>query len=154
MRFYHGWHKGYQPSDNRKSIMTVVAETDFLNLSTRSNIVFAPDVGYGDCLLSAMPCRLHTPQSIHLPNTLRSRNSRRGLEEKMVDTAMASDMIVSAYQDPAAWVIVAAEDDDIVPPVFAVENMVNPYNSRVLLLSYRTRGNNFLKLDGLEVTQK
>jgi hypothetical protein len=152
LRFYHGWHKGYEPSQNRKAITTVVAETDFAALSTRSKVTFQPDVGYGERLISALPKRMH--HGMHLPNTLRDRGEKKGLEEKMVDTAMAADLVVCAYMNPDSWIVVAAEDDDIVPPIFAAESILTVENSRILLLSYRSRGKNFLKLEDIEVAGK
>lgn len=149
LRLYNGWHKGYEPSANRKAIKQVIAETDFSVLSTKPKIVFSAEIGLGDCLLSALPSRMHAAQAIHLPNTLRERD--RKFEEKMVDTALASDLIVTAYQEPEDWILVAAEDDDLVPPIFVAEAIVKRAGARVLLLSSRKRTKNFLKLDDISV---
>lgn len=148
LRLYHGWHKGYEPSINRKAVRQVIAETDFAALSSKPNVVFSAEVGFGDCLISALPARLHPHLGIHLPNTLRDREPR-GTEEKMVDTALAADVIVTAYQDPSHWIMVVAEDDDIVPPLFVAEAVIKHMNSRVLLLSNRSRSRNFLKLENI-----
>ncbi len=128
----------------------MIAETDFATLSSKPNVIFSADVGFGDCLLSALPERIHSKLAIHLPNTLRDRGGQ-GSEEKMVDTALASDVIVTAYQDPENWILVAAEDDDIVPPLFVAEAIIKRMESRVLLLRSRKTAKNFLKLDDILV---
>lgn len=149
LRFYHGWHKGFEPSANRKAITQVISDTDFSALSDKRAVVFSAIVGFGDCLLSALPSRMHNNLSIHLPNTLRDRG--KGNEEKMVDTALAADLIVTAYQEPGDWILVAAEDDDLIPPLFVAEAIGNRAGSRVLLLSKRIRSKNFLKLDNISM---
>ncbi|WP_157374660.1 hypothetical protein [Burkholderia ubonensis] len=149
LRLYHGWHKGFEPSPNLKAIRQIISETDFAALSTKPNVVFLPDVGFGDCLISALPMRIHEKLAIHLPNTLRRERNGTGFEEKMVDTALASDIIVTAYQEPENWILVLAEDDDLVPPLFVAEAVVKREGSRVLLLSNRARNKNFLKLDDI-----
>jgi hypothetical protein len=151
LRFYHGWFKGFEETVNRKAIKSVLATTDFSTLSTRQNVVFNAEVGFGDCLLSALSSRMHIKPAIHLPNTLRNRISGKGLEEKMVDTALASDIIVSAYADPDHWILVASEDDDIVPALFSAEAAMARYDSRVLLMTERKRSKTFLKLDNISV---
>lgn len=152
LRLYNGWHKGYEPTANRKAIKQVIAETDFSALSMKPQIVFSAEIGLGDCLLSALPNRLHLTQAIHLPNTLRERGGH--FEEKMVDTALAADLIVTAYQEPKDWILVAAEDDDLVPPIFVAEAIIKRLGSRVLLLSSRKRTRNFLKLEDISVEHK
>lgn len=146
LRLYHGWHKGWEPTENRKAAKQVIAETDFSALSVKPGVIFSAEVQFGDCLLSALPTRMHQRLLIHLPNTLRNRGNR-GLEEKMVDTALAADLLVSAFQDPNEWIVVAAEDDDLVPPLFAAEAVVSARGSRVLLLQHRRQTKNYLKLD-------
>jgi hypothetical protein len=149
LRFYHGWHKGFEETGNRKAIKVVIANTDFSTLSTRPNIVFNPEIGFGDCLISALPQRMHVRPAIHLPNTLRDALSGGGVEEKMVDTALASDVIVSAYAEPGNWILVATEDDDIVPSLFSAEAATIRKGSRVLLMTERRRSKTFLKLDNI-----
>ena len=149
LRFYHGWHKGYEETVNSKAIRSVVATTDFSTLSTKRNIVFDAEIGYGSCLLSALPTRLHDKQGIHLPNTLRDKIEGRGLEEKMVDTALATDILVTAYAEPTTWIIAAFEDDDLIPSLFSAEAAIHRSGSRILLISLRKRSKNFLKLDNI-----
>jgi uncharacterized LabA/DUF88 family protein len=150
-RFYHGWHKGFEETVNRKAMKTIIAQTDFSTLSPRRNVVFNAEIGYGDCLISALPYRMHTRPAIHLPNTLRDKISGSGVEEKMVDTALATDVVVTAYAEPEGWILVATEDDDIVPSLFSAEAAINRKGSRVILMSERKRSKNFLKLENIVV---
>ena len=152
LRLYHGWHRGFEPSANKKAIRTVLAAADFASLSTVPNVSFMESVGYGDCLLAALPCRLHQRLSIHLPNTLRTQD--RIDSEKMVDTALATDVVFSAINEPKDWIVVVTEDDDLVPPVFTAEALLEPYGARVLLLHSRKRSGTFLRLDLLTVRQQ
>lgn len=151
LRLYHGWRKGYEATANLRAMRRVIAETDFSAVSEKPSVTYSSNVAFGDCLLSALPKRLHSGHGIHLPNTLRDRGDQRH-EEKMVDTALASDLVVSAYRDPDEWVLLVAEDDDLIPPLFAAESIINAQSARALLLSKRRRGNNFLLLDGLDVS--
>ena len=152
LRLYHGWHKGYEPSANKRAANQIIVDTDFSTLSDKPNVTFSAEVGFGDRLLSALPRRIHERLAIHLPNTLRERG--RGHEEKMVDTALAADVMVSAYEDPHDWILVAAEDDDLIPPIFAAEAIIEKQGSRVLLLRYRRQSKNFLKLDEILLGEK
>jgi len=149
LRLYHGWRKGYEPSANLRALRKVLAETDFSTLSDKPSVVYSTNIGFGDCLISALPKRMHQREGIHLPNTLRDRGAQ-GHEEKMVDTALASDLIVTAFRDPDEWILLVAEDDDLIPPLFTAESIVSPHSAKALLLSKRKRGKKFLLLDGLE----
>lgn len=149
LRLYHGWHKGFEPTANRKAIVQVVSSADFSSLSPRpTNVIFSGDVRYGDCLLIALERRIHEKIGIHLPNTLRSQDRKGELVEKMVDTALASDLVAHAAQDRNSWLMVVAEDDDFIPPVFAAEALFAGSKSNVLLLRKRT-ASPFFKLDDI-----
>lgn len=150
LRLYHGWHKGYEPTGNLKAIRQVIAETDFAVLSDKQNVVFSGDIGFGDRLIAALPRRMHKRLAIHLPNTLRARGDL-GYAEKMVDTAMAADIVVQAHQERADWIMLVTEDDDLVPALFAAEAIVDTRLARTLVLSKRALGNNFLNLDDLQM---
>jgi hypothetical protein len=151
LRLYHGWRKGYEPTSNLKAVRQVISQTDFVSLSVKPTVVFSGEIGFGDCLIAALPSRMHAKLAIHLPNTLRSRGDL-GWEEKMVDTAMAADMVVRAYQERADWVVLVTEDDDLVPALFAVEAIIDARSARALLLSSRALGGKFLNLSDLQVT--
>lgn len=72
----------------------------------------------------------------------------------MVDTALATDLLVTAYQDPGDWILVAAEDDDLVPPLFSAEAAVKNRGARVLLLRQRRQTKKYLKLDEILLSEK
>ena len=148
LRLYHGWYKGFEPTDNRRALAAAASAADFLALSMRPNVQIRPEFSYGDRLMSALDIRLHTRLSIHLPNTLRRRLRTNDLEEKMVDTAIASDVVDVAHREPERWILVVGDDDDLAPPLFAAEAIRGAGNGRVLFLRKRA-GGPFLKLDGI-----
>ena len=69
--------------------------------------------------------------------------------EKMVDTALATDLLDWARSDPAEWALVLADDDDFVPPVFSAEAWIRPHGGRVILVRSQRMSKTHLKLDGL-----
>jgi uncharacterized LabA/DUF88 family protein len=138
MRLYHGWHKGYEPTANRRAAQLVLARADYATLSQRSNVAFSPNVEFGDKLVNALGKRLHQRLGIHLPNTVRRRFDD-DLEEKMVDTALAADVVATAYRDPGDWMLVVTEDDDLIPPVFLAEAALFGSSARVILLRKRSQ---------------
>ena len=147
-RLYRGWHKGWHATDGFKAAGQAVRNTDFTTLSS-GRVDFSSTVDYGHTLLTALPERLHRRHSpIHLPNTLRDQAKGRRQVEKMVDTALATDLLAWARQSPSEWALVLAEDDDVVPPLFTAEAWIKPHGGRALLLRKRRTGQ-YLKLDGL-----
>lgn len=152
LRLYHGWHKGYAPTPNKLAITTVLASQDYSDLSPTKNVIFEENVGYGDCLLFALPKRIHERLGIHLPNTLRMIERRLG--EKMVDTAMAADVVATAAKEPNDWILVVAEDDDLIPPIFTAEALLSGHPSKILMLHSRDRSKNIIKLDNISVEKK
>ena len=146
-RLYHGWHRGWQRTDGFRAATQAVGAADFSALSGE-RVEFSPAVRYGHTLLAALPERQHSRLSLHLPNTL--RNQRRGQppKEKMVDTALAADLLAWARSFPSEWALVLAEDDDVVPPLFTAEAWVKPHGGRALLVRRRPAGQ-YLRLDGL-----
>lgn len=150
LRLYHGWRHGYEETKNAKAIKKVISEADFSCLSLNGKVSFSANVGFGDLLVLAQDKRRYEKLNIHLPNTLRKRSARK-YEEKMVDTALATDMLITAWREPEDWIIVVSEDDDIVPALFSSEAIIQSSNSRALLLTERSLGNNMLKLNGINV---
>ena len=149
LRLYHGWHKGFEATENRKSVAALVVETDFSNLSRSPNVRFSAEVRYGDELLAALPQRAHPRSPIHLPDTWRQQDRGSPRAEKMVDTALAADLLDRARNDPHEWALVLSEDDDMVPPVFTAEAWMRPYGGCVLIVRTRKSSRPFLKLDGV-----
>ena len=138
LRLYHGWHKGYEPTARRRAASTVLSRTDFAALSSKPSVVYSPNVAYGDHLLHALSRRLHSKLGIHLPNTYRHRHGVVW-EEKMVDTALASDVVLAAHQDPNEWIVVVTEDDDLIPSVFVAEAVLSTTGSRAILIRKRNQ---------------
>ena len=150
-RLYHGWYKGWQRTENFDAITTAVSQTDFSRLSQAPNVVFSSDVRYSHTLMSALPERSHVRPPIHLPNTLRQQVSHEPPTEKMVDSALASDLLAWAHSDPGDWALILSDDDDVVPPVFTAEAWTKPHGGRVLIVRTRRTRRAFLKLNGLIV---
>ncbi|MGP4687989.1 hypothetical protein ACSV5K_16675 [Agrobacterium pusense] len=151
LRLYHGWYKGYERTDRRKAITTVVAGADFPALSNKTSVSIRPMVEYGDNLYSAGIARFHDKHDCHLPNTLRKRsNLPNDFEEKMIDTAIASDVIDVAYREPATWLLLMGDDDDLVPPAMIAEGARRGGPGKVLLVRNRPV-TKYLKLEGLSV---
>lgn len=146
-RLYHGWHRGWQPTEGLRAAVRAVSAANFAALSGE-HIEFSPTVQYGHTLLAALPERLHSGPSLHLPNTLRDQGRGQPPTEKMVDTALAADLLAWARLFPSEWALVLAEDDDVVPPLFTAEAWVKPHGGRTLLVRRRPAGQ-FLRLGGL-----
>ena len=146
-RLYHGWHRGWQPTGGLRAATQAVGAANFAALSGE-RIEFSPKVQYGHTLLTALPERQHPRRSLHLPNTLRDQGRGQPRTEKMVDTALAADLLAWARLFPSEWALVLAEDDDVVPPLFTAEAWVKPHGGRTLLVRRRPAGQ-FLRLDGL-----
>ena len=107
---------------------------------SRGDHEFSPTVRYGHTLLAARPTRQHASPPIHLPNTLRRQAREQLPSEKMVDTALATDLLAWARMSPQEWALVLAEDDDLVPPLFTAEAWVKPHGGRALLVRRRPAG--------------
>ena len=147
LRLYHGWHKGWEPTDALKAAVQAVGAAD-LPAASQDRVDFSPTVHYSHTLLEALPERQHGRPSIHLPNTVRVQAMGQQPTEKMVDTALAADLLAWARLSPAEWALVLAEDDDVIPPLFTAEAWIKPHGGRALLLR-RRRAGPFLRLDGL-----
>ena len=94
------------------------------------------------------PSGKHRRPPIHLPNTLRDQAKNQPPAEKMVDTALAADLLAWARQSPSEWALVLAEDDDVAPPIFTAEAWIKPHGGRVLLLRKRP-ASQYLRLNDL-----
>jgi uncharacterized LabA/DUF88 family protein len=147
-RFYHGWTTGITQTVNRRalSLLPELLTPDDLFPSVR--ILAQSDVEFGDRLIDALPNRLVKGAQVHLPNTFRKYGESP--EEKMVDTALAVDLLSWARQEPNSIALVFSSDDDIVPPVFVAEAWMKPMGGQVILVRARQRGESrFLILEGL-----
>lgn len=151
LRLYHGWHKGWEPSENFRATLKTVSDTDFSGLAQSANVVCSSDVQYGHTLLAALDERTHAQPPIHLPNTLRQQSRNLSATEKMVDTALAADLLEWARRSPTEWALVLSEDDDAVPPIFTAEAWIQPHGGRAFIMRASRPRAGFLKLDGLLV---
>lgn len=134
LRLYHGWRKGFEETDRKRAATAAIAAADFATLSTSASVVIEDNVGFGDVLLDALPRRAVGKPPVHLPGTYRRAERRIGFEEKMVDTAIAADLLSLARSDPDSVVMVVAEDTDLVPPLFTAEAWMSASGGRAFLL--------------------
>lgn len=149
MRLYHGWHKGFAPTPNRIAITKTVAQVDFSCLARSNRVAFSSDVQYGDRLLDAINTRLHPRLGIHLPNTLRTQRKGEPPVEKMVDTAIASDLLSWARTSYDEHALVLSEDDDLVPAIYVAEAWLQSTKRTVRLIRLRHQSTACLNLHGL-----
>ena len=148
LRLYHGWHKGWERTDNLLAMIQTIADPDFPSVYSGGNVLFREFVQFGHTLLNALPSRQHTRPQIHLANTLRRRNTHTVPEEKMIDTALAADILHWARETPSDWALVLAEDDDVVPPVFTAEAWIYPHGGRLFIVR-RRQSTPYVKTDGI-----
>jgi hypothetical protein len=147
VRLYYGWYKGLTATDARVSLQRHL-EDGILPVAV-NNVTFDWSNMFGDNMLDAYSHRLHRKLRIHLPDTLRiDLDTGQREREKMVDTAMACDILFSARSDPSCLRIVMSEDDDIVPPIFMAERWAKDKGGKTILLRDRDT-NGFLMLDGI-----
>jgi hypothetical protein len=139
LRIYHGWHRGFQATPRRKALTTIVAMNT--HISTSPKVIFRPNIEFGDRLITASNLRLHTRINCHIPNTLRkSLKFADADEEKMVDTAIACDVVDLAHREPDRWLIILGEDDDLIPPIIVADGIRGAAGGKVALLRYRGDG--------------
>jgi hypothetical protein len=103
-RFYHGWHRGNQPTVDRNALVGVDPHRRAI-----SDVLIEPPV-IADTLLCGAQLR----------DTLRRRTDGSD-EQKMVDTALCADLLwlaraESTRKDNVAF-LVLSEDDDMLPAV-------------------------------------
>ncbi|MFT8922903.1 hypothetical protein [Acetobacter sp.] len=152
LRLYHGWYQGFEATSRRKAMIQVFAAADFVSLSTRTNVVIRPSLNFGDALTSAITARCFHKLGCNLPNTLRKDiNNKDTIVEKMVDTAIASELVDLAHREPHRWLMLIGEDDDLVPPIYVAEGIREEKKGekgKVLLIRKR-KETPFLKLNQL-----
>lgn len=150
IRLYHGWTAGTTQTPNRRAFAKVPEAMRPDDIFPSSRILAASEIEFGDRLIDALPIREQRGSRIHLPNTFRRQHSDREPTEKMVDTALATDLLSWARTEPDSVALVFSGDDDMVPPVFTAEAWMSPYGGTVRLHRPIGRGDSrYLALEGL-----
>ncbi|WP_295585317.1 hypothetical protein [uncultured Lamprocystis sp.] len=149
LRLYHGWYRGLTRTENRDAMRTLESSADF-EFPRFDHVVFWRPIEYSENLINALPHRKRQkPPQIELPDTCRPAADSHGDErEKMVDTALACDLVTHARFDPADWRVILAEDDDFVPAAFVAEAWSKGKGGRTLLLRRRQQSKH-LELTGI-----
>lgn len=150
LRLYAGWTKGFTRSDYFRALVGIREGFDLDAMFPSARVNVSAEIGFGDRLIDCGPDRLNAGLGIHLPNTLRQQEGGGRLQQKMVDTALASDLLSWVRGAPEAWALVISTDDDLVPPVLVAEAWLQDAPGRVLLIRPgERRGDRFLPLQGL-----
>ena len=152
LRAYHGWRNGFQPTSRRRAAIDAQSgdpndpnDQGLSGYSPRPDVIFR-SFAFGDKLLFALDKRLHAELDCHLPGTLQRIGDN--YEEKMVDTALASDLVYLAFADTNSWLMVVGQDRDLVPALYVAEAAVDGTERRVFFLARDSIS--LLKLDGLK----
>lgn len=152
VRLYHGWTSGITQTANRRAFQRLTEFSDPDELFPSTRVLSLPDVQFGDRLIDALPLRQNKGLQIHLPNTYRRQRGGEEPVEKMVDTALASDLLSWAKAEPTSIALVISNDDDVVPPIFVAEAWMKPYGGSIHLMRSAARGESrYLSLNGILV---
>ena len=123
LRLYSGWHSGKTPTDYFRGIAKVMGSYAGKNRSyQQSRVIFEGGdrgIQLGNRLAWGPGERLVRHYDVHFLDTLRHRDGTP--EEKMVDTALAVDLLALANRKEADRYVVVSDDDDMLPGVFAAE---------------------------------
>lgn len=136
-RVYHGWHRGKTKTDDHREFEAMSNE----NILSRrlGKCSFAPEIHFGNSLLCG-------GKRSYLYDTLRRRESTNIDEQKMVDTALVSDLLTSVRHDRDSIHIVIGDDDDLIPGVITAES----WGAKVFLARVgREHDNSFLNVSDL-----
>lgn len=137
MRIYHGWHRGKTKTAERNAFDRLVPAEAFARRI--GSISFAPEVYLVDQLLCG------GPRSVLL-DTLRRREPDQEEEQKMVDTAIVSDLLHFVRTNSGEVAIVVGDDDDLLPGVITASAWgARVYAARVT----RLNDNRFLQTGNL-----
>lgn len=135
LRLYHGWHRGRTKTQDRLEIERFLDQQGLQRAVGK--VSFAPELAYSDELM----CR---SERRYLFDTLRRRQDGSD-EQKMVDTALVSDLLHFVHSRAGALALVVGDDDDLLPGIFTAES----WGCRVLLARLRTEDNQHLNTRGL-----
>lgn len=154
IRLYGGWSKGFERTDFFKSVRQVPEAYNVSEFFRSPKIDVVQDLQFGDRLLNALEARMHPGLGIHLPSTSRDQGGKKP-SEKMVDTALASDLCFWCSTEPLAWAVVVSNDDDMIPPVMSAEGYLVNCPGKVMLVhgGIRKKSARYLRLEGLVYDQ-
>lgn len=145
LRLYCGWHKGFEQTSRRKDLARISTEEIF-KLSSHRNIVVR-NLEYGDTAIGALERRKVKSTNSHFPATCRDRGYH-GIEEKMVDTALVSDLIYCAASlDEKSWLAVLGEDIDFIPGLYTAEKFIFSSTRKIAYL--RSERDPYLNCDDM-----
>ncbi len=134
-RLYHGWHRGKTKTDDRLELERCYIEDS--PQRSLHNVSFTPELSYGDELLcGGLRCKIL--------DTLRRRPEGHD-EQKMVDTALVSDLLQFVHSRTGGLAIVVGDDDDLLPGIFTAE----AWGGKVLVARFRTDDNRHLETRNL-----
>lgn len=141
LRLYHGWRAGFTPTLRRQAI-NEARIYDPKNQDDRGIVEYSPStrqvirsMDFGDRLIGARDIRLCGPRlDHHLPSTLQVDRSGT-LGEKMVDTALVSDLLHLAIEPDDSWLIVVGQDSDLVPGILTAEGILHGTDRRIIFLA-------------------
>lgn len=141
LRFYHGWRTGFLPNA-RRAALDSARTYDPRNPQDRGIVEYSPratqvvrELEFGDRLLGARNTRLCGPRmDHHLPGTY--QQNRAGVYgEKMVDTALVSDLLHLAIENDGSWLVVVGQDADLVPGILTAEGLLYGTDRRVFFFA-------------------
>ena len=141
LRLYAGWHSGKTPTDYFQGIAKVMgAYASRIRRYQQGRVVFEGGE-HGIQLGNRLACvsgRLARRHGVHFLDTLRYRDGVT--REKMVDTALAVDLLALANRKEADRYVVVSDDDDMLPGIFAAEAA----GADAKMLSRPGRGSRFM----------
>ena len=141
LRAYHGWRKGFEPTLRRRGLEEARRFFSSNDPEDRGIGAYSPhasqavrNLEFGDRLLGALDTRLCGQGDHHLPSTLQ-KDRAGSFGEKMVDTALVSDLIHLALEDDGSWLVVVGQDADLVPGILTAEGLLHSTDRRVIFLA-------------------
>ena len=100
LRIYHGWHREDMPTSIRQQFEVVMQNNNFER--TIGIVSFSPDIKFGD----ELACE---------SDFGRLFDTSRPQGQKMVDTAIACDMLYTLKSGIAHVGVIVSDDDDFIP---------------------------------------
>lgn len=125
LRLYHGWHRVREPTTDRR--IFEAHATDPLSARRFQNVSFRPGFYFGNEL---------TCDTIRNPLYATYQGSGQEAGQKMVDTAIACDLLHVLRYGIANIAIVVSDDDDLLPALFTAE----AWHLRAYLVRSAARG--------------